>query len=92
MRTLIHSIIHTLKSLFWALVLLALIVYVFALIFTQAVHGHMDEESSNQMSDEDLQNAQRYYGSLSVTMFSLLLVCKLQALLRQPQEQHAQFS
>jgi len=73
LRTLIHSIIHTLKSLFWALVLLALIVYVFALIFTQAVHGHMDEESSNQMSDEDLQNAQRYYGSLSVTMFSLFM-------------------
>lgn len=32
-RTLIASIVHTLKSLVWALLLLALIAYVFAVLF-----------------------------------------------------------
>lgn len=36
LRTLIHSILVTLKSLIWALVLLALIMYVFAIILSQA--------------------------------------------------------
>mmetsp|Transcript_105612 Transcript_105612/g.251778 ORF Transcript_105612/g.251778 Transcript_105612/m.251778 type:complete len:747 (-) Transcript_105612:124-2364(-) len=36
LRTLIHSIFVTLKSLIWALVLLALIMYVFAIILAQA--------------------------------------------------------
>eukprot|EP00439_Symbiodinium_sp_Y106_P033385 s2882_g4.t1 len=37
-RTLIASIADTLKSLFWALMLLVVIVYVFAVLFTQAVN------------------------------------------------------
>ncbi|CAE7917221.1 unnamed protein product, partial [Symbiodinium sp. KB8] len=36
LRTLISSIIYTLKSLVWAMILLCLIVYVFAVLFTQA--------------------------------------------------------
>ena len=36
LRTLITSIFHTLKSLFWALILLTIIVYVFAILFVQA--------------------------------------------------------
>ena len=40
-RTLIASIVHTLKSLVWALLLLALIAYVFAVLFMQAVHGYV---------------------------------------------------
>ena len=35
LRTLITSIFHTLKSLFWALILLGIIVYVFAILFVQ---------------------------------------------------------
>ena len=35
LRTLVTSIFHTLKSLMWAMVLLMLIVYVFAVLFTQ---------------------------------------------------------
>lgn len=36
LRTLVSSIVHTLKALFWALVLLGFIVYVFAVLFAQA--------------------------------------------------------
>ena len=35
LRTLVTSIFHTLKSLFWALILLAIIVYCFAILFVQ---------------------------------------------------------
>ena len=40
LRTLVTSIFHTLKSLFWALLLLVIIVYVFGVIFVQVrKHG-----------------------------------------------------
>ncbi|CAK9004450.1 Pantothenate kinase 2 (AtPANK2) (Pantothenic acid kinase 2) [Includes: Pantothenate kinase [Durusdinium trenchii] len=35
LRTLVQSILHTLKALYWALLLLSLIVYVFALLFCE---------------------------------------------------------
>eukprot|EP00435_Cladocopium_sp_Y103_P067623 s2528_g30.t1 len=40
-RTLTQSILHTLKSLIWAVVLLLLIVYTFAILFTQVVNDYM---------------------------------------------------
>ncbi|OLQ09302.1 Voltage-dependent T-type calcium channel subunit alpha-1H [Symbiodinium microadriaticum] len=56
-RTLITSIAFTLKSLFWALMLLLLIVYVFAVLFCQAASWL----------------AVRYFGSVSDTMISLFM-------------------
>mmetsp|Transcript_104384 Transcript_104384/g.292492 ORF Transcript_104384/g.292492 Transcript_104384/m.292492 type:complete len:518 (-) Transcript_104384:118-1671(-) len=41
LRTLIFSIVCTLRSLIWAMVLMLMILYVFAVLFTQAVVDHM---------------------------------------------------
>jgi len=73
LRTLIHSILHTLKSLFWALVLLVLIVYVFALIFTQSVADHLTDESAHELSEENLEASRKYFGTLMSTMLSLFM-------------------
>lgn len=73
LRTLIHSIIHTLKSLFWALVLLALIVYVFALIFTQAVADHVLDPMTPALPELDQEASRKYFGSLLETMLSLFM-------------------
>lgn len=43
-RTLIASIIHTLKSLVWALLLLGLIAYVFGILLMQAVNDYVQVE------------------------------------------------
>ncbi|CAJ1331610.1 unnamed protein product [Effrenium voratum] len=71
-RTLIASIADTLKSLFWALMLLATIVYVFAVLFTQAVNDFLRDESSSMSSDEE-ELAMKYFASLGDTMLSLFM-------------------
>ncbi|CAE7259013.1 unnamed protein product [Symbiodinium natans] len=75
LRTLVQSIFHTLKALVWALLLLALIVYVFAVIFTQAVSDYrleMDADGRTLpllVSNEGL----LYFGSLDGSMLSLFM-------------------
>eukprot|EP00435_Cladocopium_sp_Y103_P021893 s1939_g5.t1 len=71
-RTLIASISDTLKSLFWALMLLAVIVYVFAVLFTQAVNDHLYDLDTPLPEREQLA-AERYYSSLFDTMLSLFM-------------------
>eukprot|EP00439_Symbiodinium_sp_Y106_P073061 s322_g13.t1 len=73
LRTLIYSILHTLKALFWALVLLFLIVYVFALIFTQAVNGHLHDPEAAQLPAAELEVSLTFYGTLIDTMSSLFM-------------------
>eukprot|EP00439_Symbiodinium_sp_Y106_P025873 s469_g3.t1 len=47
------SIISTLKALFWALILLGLIVYVFAVLFTQAVYDYNNDNNITAIADLD---------------------------------------
>ncbi|CAE6951294.1 Cacna1c [Symbiodinium natans] len=72
-RTLISSIIHTLKALFWALILLLMIVYVFAVLFTQAVNAHIYDPEVTVLSTSSLENSLKYFGSLPETMLSLFM-------------------
>eukprot|EP00434_Breviolum_minutum_P026504 symbB.v1.2.023430.t1/scaffold2143.1/size88057/1 len=68
LRTLIQSIIYTLKSLIWALVLLALIIYFFAILFTQAVSDRLHDPLAEQLPE-----AERYFNSLPEAMLSLFM-------------------
>jgi len=70
LRTLVQSTIHTLKSLFWALVLLGLIVYVFALVFTEAT-GDMIRDL--RVVGDQQSASLRYFGSVTTTMLSLFM-------------------
>jgi len=73
LRTLVTSILHTLKALFWALTLLGLIVYVFAVLFAQAVYDHKADPEMPDLSFEEDRAAIRYFGSLPETMLSLFM-------------------
>eukprot|EP00913_Durusdinium_trenchii_P009397 g8832.t1 len=70
-RTLVQSVLHTLKALIWAMMLLLLIVYVFAVLFAQTVNDH---KVDFDMSTERLRDASiRYFGSLPYTMLTLFM-------------------
>ncbi|CAE7517566.1 Cacna1i [Symbiodinium natans] len=71
-RLLIASIIATLKSLLWALMLLALIIYVFAILLTQAVHTYISDPDCD-LEPAELQASHQYFGSLGQTMLSLFM-------------------
>ncbi|CAE7513691.1 Cacna1i [Symbiodinium pilosum] len=73
LRTLISSIFHTLRSLFWALVLMVLIVYVFGVLFSQAVNSHILDPESPPLTGFALEAASKHYYSLSGTMLSLFM-------------------
>lgn len=70
LRTLVYSIICTLKSLVWSMVLLVIIIYVYAIMFTQAAGDHLHEETTDLTTD-DVITLHRYWGSLSRSMFTL---------------------
>ncbi|CAJ1351995.1 unnamed protein product [Effrenium voratum] len=73
LRMLVTSIISTLKALLWALVLLALIVYVFAVLFTQAVYEHKNDPAAPAMPLREAEASTRYFGSLAESMLSLFM-------------------
>ncbi|CAK0894868.1 unnamed protein product, partial [Prorocentrum cordatum] len=66
LRMLVHSIVCAGRSVFWALMLLLMIVYAFGVVLTQAVTEHTQ---GDQQSDDELLMA--YYGDLVRSMLSL---------------------
>lgn len=74
LRTLVYSIIGTLTSLFWAIILLILIIYTFGVIFTQVAGDHLSDErmagETGSTKDEELAT---FYGSLPTSMFTLFM-------------------
>jgi len=66
LRMLVHSITYAAKSVFWAIMLLIMIVYAFGVILTQAVMEHT--EGGTRFEDADLM---LYYGDLYRSMLSL---------------------
>ena len=69
LRTLVTSIAHTLKALFWALTLLGLIVYVFAILFAQAAHDASLDTSAAGAAVV----GEKYFGSLPEIMLTLFM-------------------
>jgi len=65
LRTLVYSIIVTLKSLVWALLLIMLLIYVFGIFFTQTV---LD---SGYSGFEDSYLIYKYWGTLGLSMTTL---------------------
>ncbi|CAJ1342904.1 unnamed protein product [Effrenium voratum] len=73
LRMLVTSIMHTLKSLFWAMVLLGLIIYTFAVLLSQVVHDHITDPGASELPEPELASALLYYGSVTNTMLSLFM-------------------
>jgi len=59
---------HSVRSLFWLMVLLCIILYVFSICFTQGVTEYL----INGLPDEDGE-LKKYYGSLSHSAFTLFI-------------------
>lgn len=73
LRVLVHSIITTLKSLIWAMILLTIIIYVFAIMFTKAASDYLDEHKgcygvACEGNDGDMW---RLFGTIPRSMFTL---------------------
>ena len=69
LRTLVQSLVGTLKSLAWAMVLLSLIMYIFSILFTDAALDFIIEtkEQVEPMTSEQVQHLSEvtlYFGSL----------------------------
>jgi len=78
LRTLVHQIMSTLKSLVWAVILLVLVMFLFAIIFTNGVTGHrMQAEETQSVDVLDFENElldplYRYWATVPRSMFTLL--------------------
>ena len=57
LRTLVASLAGTLKSLFWSFLLLGLLVYIFAILFTDVVLDHVIEYNIPRSNDDMMQAA-----------------------------------
>lgn len=68
LRVLISSIIHTLRSVIWALTLLTLIMYTFAILFT---YCYTDFVHNNPNNLEDADRLRRYFGSVPLSILNL---------------------
>ncbi|CAE7443123.1 Cacna1h [Symbiodinium natans] len=73
LRTLLTSIVSTLKALVWALLLLALIIYVFAVMFSQAVNDYLLDPEAPTLPEREHEACVLYFGSLWRTMTSLFM-------------------
>ena len=69
LRTLVQSILGTLKALVWAMLLLTLINYVFAAIFTDVV-GNFEYEVPQLEAEDDLQ---LFFGTLQASSLTLFM-------------------
>ncbi|CAE7259046.1 NaCP60E [Symbiodinium natans] len=73
LRMLVQSIMHTVKALFWAFLLLTLIVYVFAILFSQAVYDYISDPTNPPLPDVAQEAANRYFRSLVRSMMALFM-------------------
>lgn len=72
LRTLVMSIIGSLRSLVWAVALLFLMMYVMGVYLTQLILDHrLEDDTDHKNSDEIL--LVRYYGSLGDTVLSVYM-------------------
>mmetsp|Transcript_85144 Transcript_85144/g.249336 ORF Transcript_85144/g.249336 Transcript_85144/m.249336 type:complete len:583 (+) Transcript_85144:34-1782(+) len=65
LRILIYSVLNTLRSLVWTMLLLGLILYVFGILFTQAAMQHI------LMEEREIPHLEASYGSVGRSVFTL---------------------
>lgn len=71
LRTLCHSIICTMRSLVWAMVLIVMIVYVFGIVFTTVVTAHLADHPSPWPANSEEAVLHEIFGSLHRSIHSL---------------------
>jgi len=73
LRTLVTSLVCTLKTLAWALLLLVMFIYVAGVVFTQAAYDHLREIDSHDQEGHLSRSVllRQYWGSLGTSMITL---------------------
>lgn len=71
LRKIVQSVLHTLKHLLWAMLLLLLIVYVFAVLFVQAVDDYVMD--NQYLPEREMAASKIYFDSLIETMLTLFM-------------------
>lgn len=74
LRTLVHSLVGTLRSLVWAMILLGLIIYIFGILLTDAVLDAVVEAESLQIplpENGSGENVAHYFGTLYRSIVTL---------------------
>lgn len=71
LRKIVQSVLHTLKHLLWAMLLLLLIVYVFAVLFVQAVNDYVMD--NQYLPEREMAASKIYFDSLIETMLTLFM-------------------
>lgn len=72
LRYLVFSIVSTLKSLVWAMVLLVLIFYTFGTVMTEAA-TEFRVHSAGNYDDEDLETLELFWGDLLTSILTLFM-------------------
>lgn len=67
LRVMLVMVVGSLSTLFWALVMLSLIIYIFSIIIVQGVQAHIAEGSSDERDALLLE----FWGSLGISMITL---------------------
>jgi len=73
LRVMIMSILHTLKSVMWAMILLILIMYTFAILFAQAYADRIAQEGLDSVGDRStgMGNLHWYFGGVGRSVLCL---------------------
>jgi len=72
LRTMIFAILHSFVDLLWAFLVIILIIFVFAIVFDNAVADYFDTlDRNNEIQFQDAQNMEFLFGNLIETMISL---------------------
>merc|ERR1719506_3572730 len=69
LRIILNSIMGSMKSMFWSIVLLVVVLYMFALIFVQASATYL---STDDVSQEEEANLLKHWGGVTKAMTTLL--------------------
>lgn len=70
LRLLVNSIFHTLYALGWSMLLLAMIIYVFAILFTQEAADYLQDLEGTAI-EGPMDPVRLYFGTLGESMFTL---------------------
>merc|ERR1712019_48326 len=65
-------IVDSMRTLVWALLMLTIIIYVFAICFTQAATDHLKSKGTNEPWASGLSEVNRQFGSLGRTVYTLV--------------------
>jgi len=73
LRLMIASIVGSIATLFWSILMLTLMMYIFGLCFLQAVTGYLEESSATSVDQETVNLIKSYWSSVLQATISLYM-------------------